>query len=296
MRIFGTGLAGLVGSRVVELLKDKYEFEASGVDITDRKAIIEKIKNSDASIVLHLAAKTDVDGCEKDKALGENGDAWKINVEGTRNIADACKESSKKLIYISTDFVFDGEKTSGYTEEDIPNPINWYSQTKYEGEKIVQKASTPWIIVRLAYPYRSHFEKKDFVRTLIDKLEKGESLQMVTDHIMTPTFIDDAAYALDTLIRKNSTGIFHVVGSEFISPYEAAFKIAKAFNFSQINIGKTTRLKFFRNRAQRPFHLAIKNDKIQRLGVKMRTFEDGLEEVKAQLENSYRKLESSNGK
>jgi dTDP-4-dehydrorhamnose reductase len=284
MKILGTGLSGLVGSRIVELLKDQYEFDSSEVDITDRDGIIGKIKSSDAPIVLHLAAKTDVDGCEKDKILGENGDAWRINVEGTRNVVEVSQASHKQIIYISTDFVFDGSQKV-YTEEDVPHPINWYSKTKYEGEKIVQNTSIPWIIVRLAYPYRSHFAKRDFVRTLIDKFEKGESLQMVTDHIITPTFIDDVAYALDALIKNNATGIFHAVGSEFLSPYDAAVQIAKVFNFDQKNITKTTRLKFFRNRAQRPFHLALKNDTIRKLGVKMRTFEEGLEEVKLQRDN-----------
>ena len=321
MKILGTGLSGLVGSRVVELLKDQYKFESSEVDVTDRESIINKIKTSDAPIVLHLAAKTSVDGCEKDRGkdirtfchpelvsgsyemlnqvqhdtqkrfwTGQNDEewrdkktAWGINVYGTKNIVDACEKNNKKLMYISTDFVFDGSRKT-YNETDKQNPINWYGATKYEGEKIVQKASIPWIIVRLAYPYRAHFAKKDFVRILIDKFEKGESLQMVTDHIITPTFIDDVAYALDALIKNNATGIFHVVGSEFISPYEAALKIAKVFNYDKKNITNTTRLKFFRNRAQRPFHLALKNDKIQNLGVKMRSFEEGLKEVKRQVD------------
>lgn len=110
MKILGTGLNGLVGSRIVELLKDKYEFEnlslSTGVDITDRNIVLEKIKSSDAEVVLHLAAKTDVDGCELDKPLGEKGEAWKINVKGTQNIADGCLKFNKKLIYISTDFAF----------------------------------------------------------------------------------------------------------------------------------------------------------------------------------------------
>ena len=302
MKILGTGLSGLVGSRIVELLKDRYEFESSEVDITDRNSIIEKIKGSNAPVVFHLAAKTDVDGCEKDrekdikilryKDIRRQEEewtriktAWVVNVVGTKNVVDACQESNKKLIYFSTDFVFDGSKEF-YSEEDVPNPINWYSQTKYEGEKILQNTSIPWIIVRLAYPYRSDFAKKDFVRTLIDRFGKGESLQMVTDHVMTPTFIDDIAYALDSLIKNGLTGIFHVVGSEFISPYEAALKIAKVFGFTQNNIRKTTRLEFFRNRAQRPFHLALKNDKIRKLGVRMRGFEEGLREIKRQLDIS----------
>jgi dTDP-4-dehydrorhamnose reductase len=140
MKILGTGLTGLVGSRVVELLKDKYEFEnlsrSSGVDITDKNQVLEKIKGSNAQVVLHLAAKTNVDGCELDKPLKEKGEAWKINVEGVRNVAEACSQTNKKLIYISTDFVFDGTKDA-YSEEDIANPVNWYAQTKYEEKRLL---------------------------------------------------------------------------------------------------------------------------------------------------------------
>lgn len=289
MKILGTGLTGLVGSRIVELLKDKYKFEnlsrSSGVDIADKNQVLEKIRNSDAQIVLHLAAKTDVDGCEKDKALGKDGEAWKINVEGTRNVADACSEANKKLIYISTDFVFDGinPPLGGYSEEDIPNPINWYAQTKYEGEKIVMALKTPWIIARIDSPYRAAFEKIDFARAILKRLQEGLLVTAVADHIFTPIYIDDIASALDALISNNSQGISHVVGNQSLTPYDAALLIAKTFNFDQNLILKTTRAEFFKDRAPRPFQLILKNDRITKLGVRMRTFEEGLREIKSQI-------------
>jgi len=286
MKVLGTGLDGLVGSRIVELLSDKYEFEnlsiSTGVDITNRDVVLERIKASDAQIVLHLAAKTNVDGCEKDKALGEDGEAWKINVEGTKNIADACSQTNKKLIYISTDFVFDGTKEV-YSEEDIPNPINWYAQTKYEGEKIVQNLKTPWIIARIAYPYRANFTKLDFFRAILSQLKKGESVTAVTDHIFTPTYIDDIASALDVLIGNNFQGIFHVVGSQSLTPLDAVNLIAQEFELDKSKINKTTRSEFFNSRASRSFQLRLKNDKITKLGVQMRTFEQGLREIKSQI-------------
>ena len=288
MKILGTGLTGLVGSRIAELLKD-YDFEnlsrATGFDIVDRNSVLDKITNSDARIVLHLAAKTDVDECEKDKSLGENGEAWKINVLGTQNVVDACSASNKKLIYISTDFVFDGESppAGGYTEEDIPNPINWYAKTKYEGEQIVEGAKCPWIIVRISYPYRSNFTKLDFARAILKRLQLGKPVAGVTDHLFTPTFIDDIAFAIDGLIKNDENGIFHVVGSQSLSPYDAAILIAKELNLDQSKISKTTRAEFFGNRSPRPFQLILKNDKIQRLGIKMRGFEEGLREVKSQM-------------
>lgn len=289
MKILGTGLDGLIGSRVVELLSDKYEFEnlsiATGVDITDRNAIFQRIKTSDAQIVLHLAAKTDVDGCEKDKALGQDGKAWKVNVEGTRNVADACLGANKKLIYISTDFVFDGTNppAGGYSEEDIPNPINWYAKTKYEGEKIVQDLKTPWIIARIAYPYRANFTKIDFFRAILEKLQEGKSVTVITDHIFTPTFIDDIASALDTLIGSSSQGIFHIVGSQSLTPLDAVNLIADEFELDKSKINKTTRSEFFNKSAPRPFQLVLKNDKIGKLGVGMRTFEEGIREIKDQI-------------
>lgn len=309
MKILGTGLNGLVGSRVVELLKNKYEFEnlsrSSGVDISDKNQILDRIKNSNAQVVFHLAGKANVDGCELDKSLGEEGESWKVNVEGTRNVADACSKTNKKIIYISTDFVFDGTPKSTYlaseastlaparsvstgqakeyTEDDLPNPINWYGQTKYEGEKIVKELKTPWIISRIAYPYRANFTKLDFFRTILDQLRKGESVVAITDHIFTPTFIDDIALAIDALIKDNSQGIFHVVGSQSITPFDAAVLIAREFDLGSSKITKATRVEFFNNRAPRPFQLALKNDKIIELGVRMRTFEEGLKEIKRQI-------------
>lgn len=283
MKILGTGLSGLVGSRIVELLQDKYEFDSSTEDIGDKELIQDRIINSDAPLVLHLAAKADVDGCEKDKELGEDGDAWKINVVGTENIAQACSQTNKKLIYISTDFIFDGQKESGYEEEDTPNPVNWYGKTKYEGESVVQKNGLNFIIARIAYPYRASYPlKKDFVRGLIEKLKTGEPLSMVTDHVMTPTFVDDIANALNTLIQKDERGIFHVVGSQQVSPYSAALLISDIFGFDKSRIGKITLEEFFKGRAKRGFNLYLKNDRIKRLGINMRTLEEGLREIKNQ--------------
>lgn len=289
MKILGTGMNGLVGSRVQELLSSRYEFEnisrSTGVDITNASQVLEYIKNSDAKIVLHMAAKTDVDGCEREKDLGEDSDAWKINVIGTKNIVKACFDTGKKIIYISTDFVFDGEigENEFYNESSAPNPLNFYAKTKYEGEKMVQDSGADWIIVRLAYPYRASFEKNDFARAIKSRLELGQSVAAITDHIFCPTFIDDFALALDKIFEANPTGIFHVVGGQPLSPFDAASIIASKFNLDSSLIEKTTREEFFKDRAIRPFRLVLKNDKIEKLGVQMNTFEQGILEIINQL-------------
>lgn len=288
MKILVTGLNGLVGSRIKELLTD-YELEnisrSTGVDITQKEQIYDAIGGSGAEVVLHLAAKTDVDGCEREKDLAEESEAWKINVIGTKNVAEACLELGKKLIYISTDFVFDGEigENEFYDEDSLPNPINFYAKTKYEGEKVVKELSSSWIIARLAYPYRANFVKNDFARAIKSRLELGQEVAAITDHIFCPTFIDDVAFALDKLINSEATGIFHVVGSQPLSPFDSASLIANEFGLDSSLIKPATREEFFKDRAKRPFRLALKNDKIQKLGIGMKTFEQGLKEIKNQI-------------
>lgn len=289
MKILATGLNGLVGSRLKELLKDTYEFEnvsrSTGVDVTNPSQVEEKIRSSDADIILHLAAKTDVDGCEKDKELGEDGEAWKINVTGTKNVAQAATNSQKKIIFISTDFVFDGNISENefYTEDDAPNPLNWYAKTKYEGEKIISALNTPWLILRIAYPYRANFEKGDFFRAIKGRLESGQGVKAITDHYFAPTFIDDIANCLDVLIKNNANGIFHAVGGQIITPFDGANAIADVFGLNKNLISETTRAEFFQDRAVRPFRLALKNARIKNLGIEMKGFHEGLLAIKEQI-------------
>lgn len=288
-KIIGTGLSGLVGSRVVELLSQQYDFEdisrKTGTNISDKDAVFSRLRASDASLVIHMAAFTNVDGAEEQKSQGEESEAWKINVLGTENVVKAAEATGKKVICISTDFVFDGENTpeGGYTEEDTPHPINWYATSKYEGEKRVQKAKVPWIIARVAYPYRAHFEKNDFFRAMKSRLEQHQSVAAISDHLYCPTYIDDISFALDSLITKNAEGIYHVTGSQSLTPYDAALEIAQAFELDTTLIGKTTRAEYFSGKAPRPFNLSMNNAKIKQLGVTLHGFAEGLQLIKQQV-------------
>lgn len=284
--ILATGMSGLVGTRIMEILSDQFEFDdlslTTGIDITNHSLIEEEMGKNNSKIVIHMAAKTDVDGCEDEKILGEESTCWVVNVVGTENIVSSALKTGKKIIYISTDFVFDGTKDE-YTEDDIPNPVNWYGDTKYEGESIIQKSGIDYLIIRIAYPYRSYFkEKKDFVRRIIDKLNNKEKIAGLTDHILTPTFIDDIAFGLGFLIKHNYSGIFHLVGSQSIKVYDAIETIADIFGY-KADIYPTTRKEYFKDKAFRPFKLALNNDKITKLGVRMRSFDEGLKEMKTQI-------------
>lgn len=285
-KILGTGLSGLIGTRVVELLSGKYEFEdlslETGVDITNKDTLFNKVEMSNAPIILHMAAVTNVDGCERDKDLREEGLCWKVNVEGTENVVEAARRFGKKVLYISTDFVFNGS-SSYYEEDSVPDPINWYGVTKFKGEQIVQAGISDHLVVRLAFPYRAKFEREDIVRFFLHRLEAGERVKAVDDWLMTPTFIDDIAPALDALILQNVAGIFHVVGSSSHTPFEMAHTIAETIQLDKSLIEAIKLKELFSGKVPRPRRLVMRNDKIRRLGVRMRSFKEGLEEVKKQL-------------
>ena len=270
MKIALTGASGLVGSRIVELLNKYFTFLSipqNEMDITNKDNVEKKIKNTDFDIFLHLAGYTNVDGAENEKEM-----ALKINRDGTKNVFDAVHQKGKKFIYISTDFVFDG-KNPPYFEDSKPHPISSYGISKYEGEKVLSKDA---MIVRISYPYRKSFESKnDFVRTIRLLLEQQKSLSMVTDSLMTPTLIDDIAYALKYLFMNFSGGVYHINGADSLSPYDVGKLIAKTYGLDQNVITPTTYEKYFQGKAFRSQYSDMKSKKNN--FYKMRSFEEGLQ-------------------
>lgn len=312
MKIALTGSSGLIGTRFTELLSDKFEISkvsiVEGVDITSKESVYTSLSSIKPDIIVHLAAKTDVDGCERDKVtdtekaislrvLSDSGlnaqnikdEDWKgdtgafaTNVVGTNNLALYAKENNCRLIYISTDFVFDGNNTSdeGYSEDDKANPADWYGATKYYGEKVVE-AIDGSLIVRLSFPFGFKSSvKTDFVWRLIELMREGKELTLVSDQTITPTFIDDIIFGLEFLINNNITGKIHLVGDSSLSPYEAGIIIAEVFGFDKLKIGQTTGEIYYANRAPRPFKVVLKNDKLEKLGFKTLGFEEALKIIK----------------
>jgi len=276
LKIALTGADGLVGSRIIELLKDDFEFiplPQAKMDITSADQVSSLLKNIDFDLFLHLAAYTNVPGAETNSEL-----CYKINQDGTKNVFDVVTAKGKKFIYISTDFVFDGANPP-YYEDSQPNPIGVYAASKYEGEKIIKDKA---MIVRIAYPYRALFDiKRDFFRTFKYYLENNKPLSMITDSLMTPTFIDDITFGLKYLINNYSPEIYHLVGSDSLSPYSSALLITKIFNLDQSLIGKTTYEEYVKGKARLPKLANIRSKKNN--FYKMKTFEQGLEEIKKQL-------------
>ncbi len=282
MKILGTGLSGLVGSRIVELLSSKHEFAnlslETGVDITQEEVTHSHIKAANVPWVFHFAAITDVDGAEKERNLGNKSKSWIVNVDATRYVTTAANESGKRVLYVSTDFVFDGTKKE-YRENNTPNPQGWYAITKYEGEKIVAQ-NPDNLIIRISNPYVAGVGvRPDFIHKIMERLAQKLPVSAPDDQLFIPTFVDDIAGAIDALMSVQAKGIYHVVGTGGVSPYTVATKIAARMGIDTNVVTSTSFAKFFEGRAPRPFYAVLNNDKITALGVHMSTFDEGLAKI-----------------
>lgn len=299
-KIIATGISGLVGSRIVELLPN-YEFINfsldKGIDITNF-SLLEKniVQHQDSNIIIHLAAFTNVSQAFVQNEY-KNGSCYLVNVVGSKNIAQLCKKYNKYLITISTDFVFDGKNPpkSGYTENYQPNPLEWYGKTKLMAEQIVLKTNPRNLILRIAFPYKakeanSNIEaivKLDFIRIIKKRLINENKVNLFSDQIITPTFIDDISVVLDKCIQKKPSGVYHCVGSSSHSPYQIGLKVAAAYNLDKNKLIPTSLAKYQKNNPfdrPRQMSLLISNKKLQQdFGIKMKTLDEGLEEIKRQL-------------
>lgn len=280
MNIIGTGLSGLVGSRIVHLLQPEFQFEnlslETGVDITQKSIVQDRITASNAPWIFHFAAVTDVDASEKERELGHSSLAWRVNVEGTQNIVEAAQLCKKHVLYLSTDFVFDGNGGS-YSEESEPNPQSWYAMTKYEGEKMVTGMGSMGLVLRIAFPYQARRQgRPDFVHRIMEELGAGKKITAPKDQLVTPTLIDDVAQVIRVLVTTNASGIYHAVGSQTLSPYDVAILIAQKHHFDQSTIAPITWVSYYNNRAPRPRKSVLKNTKIESLGLSMTAFSEGV--------------------
>jgi dTDP-4-dehydrorhamnose reductase len=267
MRILVTGASGLLGQALMRKLseagfktfgiyyEEKRYRNLKKVDIRNAKKLLSVAKTFKPDAVIHTAALTNVDLCEKDKKL-----AYTVNADGTRNVAFIASKFDAKMIYISTDYVFDGERGL-YKEEDIPNPINYYGFTKYLGEEIVKSLCSDFIIARTSVLYG--YEKENFVLWVVKKLENNEKIKVITDQFNSPTLNEDLAEQLIKLIEKDFKGVIHTAGRERISRYDFALKIAKVFNLDATNIQAclSSELEWL---AKRPRDVSLSVNKIKR--------------------------------
>jgi len=269
LKLLVTGASGLLGHKTAQLALKKGDEVHSAykehtttlgnpikLDLTDLRQVSETIMKLRPDAIIHTAAYTEVDGCEINRDI-----AWKVNVEATKQIATASASINSHLTYVSTDYVFDGEKGL-YTEEDHPNPISYYGYTKLKGEELIKEQAKEWCIARASVIYGwNPTQKLNFATWLINNLNQGKEVKVLIDQHVSPTLNTNLAEMLLEIAEKKLTGILHTAGASRVSRYEFALKLAEVFNLSKgaIKPAKTNQMQW---RAKRPKDSSLNVSKV----------------------------------
>ncbi|MBI1781244.1 MAG: SDR family oxidoreductase [Sphingobacteriales bacterium] len=292
-KILITGTNGMLGKVLVKQLLEKgfyvigtsrgeckivcnsEKFKYYEVDITDYFQLHDVLFDERPEVVIHAAAMTQADECElnKDKC-------WNVNQHGTVHALVGAKMYSSFLIYVSTDFVFDGEKGM-YKEEDECRPVNWYGHCKLAGESVIKDAEIPWSIVRtcLVYGEKTSGGRDNIITWADGKLSKHEKIKVVDDQVRTPTYIGDLAKGIISIIEKKATGIYHLSGKDVLTPYQMAKAVAKYKSYDESLIERVT-ADTFTQPAKRPAKTGFVIDKaINELGYDPISFAEGIKKV-----------------
>jgi len=221
-RVLVTGAKGMLGTDLCRIFQEKgYDVVITDIDemdVRNTELVQQTVADISPDWVIHLAALTDVDGCER-----EPGDAYHTNTIGTQNVALACQSTGAGMLYVSTISVFDGTKCEPYTEFDRPNPESWYSRSKYEGELIVEKLLDKYYIVRAGWMFGGGREDKKFVAKIIELAADRTSLSIVDDKFGSPTYTVDIASGIEKLLNTGLFGTFHLVNTNgYCNRYEFA--------------------------------------------------------------------------
>jgi dTDP-4-dehydrorhamnose reductase len=280
MKILITGAYGMLGSDLREVLKDN-ELIITGskdLDITKENNVLQFIEDKKPEIVINAAAYTNVDNCETDY-----DNAYLVNAIGPKNLAVACNKLNIPLIHVSTDYVFDGSKTTPLSEEDKLGPKTAYGKTKLEGEKFVQENTKKYFILRTAWLFG--INGKNFVKTMINLSKKNNVLKVVNDQKGCPTYCYDLAMAIKQLLNSDKYGIYHLTNKGELSWYDFAKKIFELSNIT-INVKPVTTEEFPRP-APRPHYSVLSNQKWINAGFSpMRNYEDALKDYLSLLKSS----------
>jgi len=293
MKILLTGANGFLGQYLLlQLLAQGHELIATGrgdcripynkenefqyisMDFTDPFDVHDVFEKYKPEIIIHAGAMTTVDDCEQ-----QQWQAYLDNVEGTVTMLINAEEQKSFFIFISTDFVFDGEKGS-YPEEDIPNPVNFYGKTKSEAEDAVKEYEYDWAIVRTSLVYGKPIAGRGNILTVVkEKLERGEKYSVVDDQVRSPTFVEDLATGIVSIIDKRARGIYHISGADVLTPYQMACKTADHLGLDKSLIKKVTAADFSQP-AKRPFKTNLIIDKARKeLGYNPVSFDEGLQKI-----------------
>lgn len=272
-KLLVTGSTGQLGREFCNLQSSEFEIggiSSADADITSPEQILTVLNKHKPDIIIHTAAMTDVDLCERNPER-----AHQVNTGGSENIAKASLNYKALVIYISTDYVFDGEKNAAYTESDIPNPISVYGRTKLEGEKAVQNNCSNWIIIRTSWIYSSF--GNNFIKSVIKRAHSEKPLKVVNDQFGSPTWTKDIVKQTMRLIDSRKTQLFHVASKGKVSRFDMATYILRALKFDREVIPISTR-ELLRP-AKRPKSSPLVSERIGQLEIDtMRPYNEALDE------------------
>ncbi len=279
MRIVITGHKGQLGRALQTALagEELFGLDLPEHDITDPTAILGAVADLQPDVVVHAAAMTDVDGCEREPER-----AFRVNVLGTQNVALACGRCGAALVHISTNDVFDGRLGRSYYEWDTPTPRSVYARSKAAAEFYVRSLLHRFYIVRTAWLYAPG--GTNFVTKIIAAADKYGALRVVTDEVSAPTYAPDLAVAIARLIRTEHFGIFHFTNSGFCSRYEWACKILELAGRSAVQVEPITSDRWKRL-APPPLYAPLENFVGAALGITLRPWQEALQEYFALIEH-----------
>jgi len=299
LKILITGSNGLLGQKLVNLLaakngvtllatskgenrisnKEGYQYQS--LDITNQQEVQQIVEEFQPGTIINTAAMTNVDACESDREL-----CWDLNVNAIKYLIEASGLNNSHLIHLSTDFVFDGKK-GPYKEDDLPNPLSYYGESKYEAEKLLQASNIKWSIARtiIVYGIGESMSRSNIVLWAKEALEKGNPLTIVDDQFRSPTLAEDLAMGCWLIAKNNAKGIYHLSGKDVMSIVELVCRVADFYSLDKSIVTpiKSTSLNQV---AKRPPRTGFILDKaVNNLGYSPCSFEKGLAIISQQLDS-----------
>jgi dTDP-4-dehydrorhamnose reductase len=293
MKVLITGSNGLLGQHLLPLFVQDEQYEViaacrgvnrlpvqngytyESVNLRNAVSAQQLLEKHRPDIVIHAAAMTQVDECERNKDA-----CWDTNVAATRYLIQAAEKYNAYFLFLSTDFIFDGLE-GPYAEDAPANPLSYYGSSKVAAERLVKNSKVPWAIVRtvLVYGTAVDMQRSNIITWVKNNLQQGKKIKVVDDQWRTPTLVQDLAEGCKLVADKRSTGVYHISGKEMLSPYEMAVQTAQFFKLDHRLIEKVN-AKTFVQPAKRPAKTGFVIDKaVQELGYQPHSFAEGLEIV-----------------
>lgn len=288
MKILITGAGGMLGSDLAYVFR---EFPVVGIgrrltpyarepyriqNLCDAKGVIEVVKAEKPDIIFHAAAMTNVDGCERDPKQ-----AWRDNVEATKNVVEAANQVKAQLIFFSTDYVFNGVKKGAYSEEDEPHPLSEYGKTKLAAENYIRQKAEKFVIFRISWLYGLH--GNSFPRTILERVKQTKEFEIVNDQIGSPTYTHDVAKAFlklfqgeSDILLKHNQQIFNLANEGTVNWADFADFILNRAGYTSFSIKRITSNQLKRD-AKRPLNSVLSTQKAtEQLGIRLRPWQEAI--------------------